>query len=1741
MSEIDPTMLVPPFVKPVKRLESTVNVGYRLVDGEVLERVFFDGNTARVFRALTDVQLRTHFTNKPILNAFYHDFGVHSHSDPYLCIASCEELKLISLERNECQTINLPIKIQSIFSTKLGLLLVRAENDDSDVVRGPGMLFSLSHPYGELLAVLCKFKGNDRKPFVYIRRRIEFIPSPTESNFLMAHDVEENVNHVFLVRDATDEEKRLARAQYNETVAHSMFAESNASGTMEFGRPSYGYSQNANLTATPTGGQISWKERFGTPRTANSSRFSHLQLSKSQSESATSRVFADLSQQAHLTQNFDHTHILSEITGEPEAEVDPHAVEWTLEGVWTDEFARSTMATGRIASKLPVYHASHSQGSLSALKRSNQSRNKLDKEISEQFTKNLCLTRKPSSFFVTTDLNERTCLVYAVPGANSVGVIKFERPNFRVAAQPTSVQAAHAIPLLGTNYWICSRCSPVALALYSGCKKIADLAVSCVLKEAPELLMSQLLQLVCRSGMQFEMLVDFRTSFDASPTKEPAHKKARSVLNSPRKRAKGGRPMSQPVLNSTPTTFDTVLSIIRNPESQPAQSSSQESPHPKALYNEPPSPDEIVLPPSRSSVFRPLANDLRLVEVRMDGGTTTAAGRLVFDAILRSLPECARMDFAIEWLCSNSHRVVQADFSKMIEVELSLLFKLFFETLGVDPRNFPFVREISNDSKADDSPVILIDEKRPKRELSADEEESSFLHQFLAENKPFHSTAHHPIKVACAQTNRLPIITPGDSLAVFKALHDLFDAFRRLKDGDSARAREFMIQPLFIFASMYQLTDFAHFYGVLDPKLSTLNVMPMENLPRLAPSIQRPPLDSYGLLYDSFENELEAHKDVVEPVLTRTQYNKLKILVTQDEIAKWVRLRWPTDIRLCNIATMLDSTRPVLIPDLRAQISETRGAPPADAQLRELQEKFLVNVALRTITRSFGAALLHFHSLRAEPMEIALVEKICLSGKISPSNMNLEYPVPDQAPAKGVHKQMMEWANFYSGVARGLATILGGADRRDFGFFEHTERVHDPKRMDQVFGNHSQFPLANSENEQWGHDHWNYSFRENEGPHVVDWEWVFTKIKENKDCSPALAGYILAAGLSGQNMSVNPFDLHEFLSLSDKLVVIALLLGTSVAYRGTFNFYVNKMIFAHLPFLLQPTSCDFRINPVVQTVAILSLGWLYAESMQTQLTNDLLNQMSKETFFESDPDSERYAYVLSTGFAVGLINLCKGDKWDKLQHPFAVEHLSFHERLFLLLNGGRRDLCIVNYQKDPCTLAQKGCCSCGMSRGDQKFQSSQHQHHHRQRADVVTPAGAATGGTTAAAGSSTAVASNVASASSHVLELSNVNIHLSSPAACAALALVYMRTNSEKIAKRLAVPDKTRAIGLIRPDVVMLRTLAAALVMFDSIAPYADWLADQIPEVLREHARNPGAKTGLETNTDEGMLSRAYVYAKTGACFALALKFTSTCDDRVTELLMDVFNEWMSYIGDHETYLYSQPTAGLTAYINCVNVIVASLAIVNAGSGDIRRVRFLNSNFGGPVKEGGLHSAHVIGNMALGLIYLGQGRYGLGRSNMSLAALLISFFPVFGHSITDNRCYFQGFRFLWTIAVEPRFLVTVAEGSQEPVVAPLEIGFKDENTRPLNTRTPLLLPPLDLISVIRIRASDFQPLDLDLNKREDVRVLREVLTRLSGRLPLRKRPRACGSWEFRTLKSCLPADSDAELRGGSSEHSFDDE
>lgn len=80
-----------------------------------------------------------------------------------------------------------------------------------------------------------------------------------------------------------------------------------------------------------------------------------------------------------------------------------------------------------------------------------------------------------------------------------------------------------------------------------------------------------------------------------------------------------------------------------------------------------------------------------------------------------------------------------------------------------------------------------------------------------------------------------------------------------------------------------------------------------------------------------------------------------------------------------------------------------------------------------------------------------------------------------------------------------------------------------------------------------------------------------------------------------------------------------------------------------------------------------------------------------------------------------------------------------------------------------------------------------------------------------------------------------------------------MRTNDESIARRLTVPSQVQAISQVRPDIVMLRTMAAALVMFDSIGASREWLNRQVPRLLREHSRS---RTSSNVGADTTMLMK---------------------------------------------------------------------------------------------------------------------------------------------------------------------------------------------------------------------------------------------------------------------------------------------
>jgi hypothetical protein len=61
-----------------------------------------------------------------------------------------------------------------------------------------------------------------------------------------------------------------------------------------------------------------------------------------------------------------------------------------------------------------------------------------------------------------------------------------------------------------------------------------------------------------------------------------------------------------------------------------------------------------------------------------------------------------------------------------------------------------------------------------------------------------------------------------------------------------------------------------------------------------------------------------------------------------------------------------------------------------------------------------------------------------------------------------------------------------------------------------------------------------------------------------------------------------------------------------------------------------------------------------------------------------------------------------------------------------------------------------------------------------------------------------------------------------------ALTLMYLRTNNEAVAARLALPDTRYFIDHVRSDIMQLLTLGRALVMWDTIEPEVEWVLGQV-------------------------------------------------------------------------------------------------------------------------------------------------------------------------------------------------------------------------------------------------------------------------------------------------------------------------
>ncbi|BGP51376.1 Anaphase-promoting complex subunit 1 [Rhodotorula kratochvilovae] len=365
---------------------------------------------------------------------------------------------------------------------------------------------------------------------------------------------------------------------------------------------------------------------------------------------------------------------------------------------------------------------------------------------------------------------------------------------------------------------------------------------------------------------------------------------------------------------------------------------------------------------------------------------------------------------------------------------------------------------------------------------------------------------------------------------------------------------------------------------------------------------------------------------------------------------------------------------------------------------------------------------------------------------------------------------------------------------------------------------------------------------------------------------------------------------------------------------------------------------------------------------------------------------------------------------------------------------------------------------------------------------------------------------------------STPDVNVTSPAATIALALTYLRSERQDVAEILEIPDSLRNLDYVRADLLLLRTLARNLIVWSRVDKSKEWVEAQVPPFLV-------AALGTGKNVDPDLdVARWSIIA--GACFAIGFKFAGTAAAEAHATLIHYLDRLT-----RASFLKSASVQGKIkrhALRSSLGVVAVALAMVMAGTGEInvlRRLRVAHGMF----SEGVTYGSHLATHMALGLLFLGQGKHTLGSSDAAIAALLLALYPAFPATPTENRAHLQAYRHLWVLAVEPRYLEARDVDTGEPVFLPvrLRLTAAPDDSAPASSSAktdvrakqlvaPTLLPNLALIETIQIDSPRYWSFSLRLssNPTHLARFLRDGVLhvkRRTGHLSYAQDPRGIRS------------------------------
>jgi anaphase-promoting complex subunit 1 len=301
-----------------------------------------------------------------------------------------------------------------------------------------------------------------------------------------------------------------------------------------------------------------------------------------------------------------------------------------------------------------------------------------------------------------------------------------------------------------------------------------------------------------------------------------------------------------------------------------------------------------------------------------------------------------------------------------------------------------------------------------------------------------------------------------------------------------------------------------------------------------------------------------------------------------------------------------------------------------------------------------------------------------------------------------------------------------------------------------------------------------------------------------------------------------------------------------------------------------------------------------------------------------------------------------------------------------------------------------------------------------------------------------------------------------------AIMLIFLKTGNKGIAHKIDVPSTTAQFDFCRPDILLLRTLAKHLILWNDIHANSKWISRNLP---RDFAAKYHNLKELLILKSEHM---PFYNILAGLLWSIGLKFAGSGNLQVRDFLIGYLDQFMRLCRIPALRYDSKLTRN--AVRNCQDLVALSAATVMAGTGDLELFRRLRS-FHGRVNPDTPYGSHMAGHMALGALFFGAGCYTFGTTNLAIAALVAAFYPVFPMEVTDNKAHLQAFRHFWVLAAEARCIIPRDIDTNRTISIELILRLKDGSSQRITG--PRLLPELDKISSISTADSEFWPVTLD--------------------------------------------------------------